>query len=203
MERAWPPRESTRTWQASEQGIWLLDLVRGVSTRFTFDVAPDSAPVWSPDGRRLAFTAFRAGGTGIYQKAANGAGKEQALVDATGDPKFPNDWSRDGRFLLYTQQDARPMPIYGSCLWQVTGHRPALLHRLQIRSSARNRAVSLPTHTGSLMLRTSPADPKSMFNLFRRPRAAAARRRSPVTVATSPAGGGMARNYSIFPSTEN
>ncbi|HKV80224.1 MAG TPA: hypothetical protein VJP02_18895 [Candidatus Sulfotelmatobacter sp.] len=23
----------------------------------------------------------------------------------TGDPKLPNDWSRDGRFLLYTQQD--------------------------------------------------------------------------------------------------
>ena len=90
-----------------ETGIWLLDLLRGVSTRFTFDLAPDSAPVWSPDGSRVAFTAFRAGGYGIYQKATNGAGKEQALVSATGDPKFPNDWSRDGRFLLYTQRDPR------------------------------------------------------------------------------------------------
>ncbi len=90
-----------------ELGIWLLDLLRGGSTRFTFDLSPDSAPVWSPDGSRVAFAGWRAGGSGIYQKAANGAGKEQALVDATGEPKLPNDWSSDGRFLLYTQQNPR------------------------------------------------------------------------------------------------
>lgn len=76
-----------------------------MSTRFTFDLAPDSAPVWSPDGSRVAFAANRAGGYGIYQKATNGAGQEQGLVRVTGDPKFPDDWSRDGRFLLYTQRN--------------------------------------------------------------------------------------------------
>ena len=88
-------------------GIWLLDLLRGVSTRLTFDLAPDSAPVWSPDNSRVAFAASRAGGTGIYQKAANGARKEQPLIGTTADRKFPNDWSRDGRLLLYTQRDPR------------------------------------------------------------------------------------------------
>jgi eukaryotic-like serine/threonine-protein kinase len=52
-----------------EAGIWLLDLIRVVNTRFTFDLAPDSAPVWSPDGTRVTFAAARAGGNGIYQKA--------------------------------------------------------------------------------------------------------------------------------------
>ena len=91
----------------SQQGIWLLDLARDVSTRFTFDPAPDSSPVWSPDGSRIAFAAARAGGTGIYQKASNGAGKEQVLLGATDEAKVPNDWSRDGRFLLYAQQNPR------------------------------------------------------------------------------------------------
>jgi serine/threonine protein kinase len=91
----------------SEQGIWLLDLARGVSTRFTFDATPDLSPVWSPDGSRIAFSAARAGGTGIYQKASDGAGKEQVLLGATDEARVPNDWSRDGRFLLYSQQDPR------------------------------------------------------------------------------------------------
>jgi len=87
--------------------IWLLDLIRGVSTRFTFDLAPDSAPVWSPDGTRVAFAAPRAGGNGIYQRATNGSGKEQELVRATGDSKLPDDWPHDGRFLPYTHVDPR------------------------------------------------------------------------------------------------
>jgi serine/threonine protein kinase len=91
----------------SEQGLWLLDLARSVSTRFTFDAAPDLSPVWSPDGSRIAFAAARAGGTAIYQKASNGAGKEEVLLGATDEAKVPNDWSRDGRFLLYAQQDPK------------------------------------------------------------------------------------------------
>jgi hypothetical protein len=89
----------------SETGIWLLDLLRGVSTPLTFGLTPNFAPIWSPDGSRVAFAVERAGGHGIYQKATNGSGKEQELVRAIGDPKFPDDWSRDGRFLLYTQRD--------------------------------------------------------------------------------------------------
>jgi eukaryotic-like serine/threonine-protein kinase len=89
------------------QVIWLLDLTRIVSARFTFDLSMDVAPAWSPDGSRVAYAAWRVGRTGIYQKAANGAGQEQVLVCPTDDAKFPNHWSRDGRFLLYTQQDAK------------------------------------------------------------------------------------------------
>jgi dipeptidyl aminopeptidase/acylaminoacyl peptidase len=90
-----------------KQGIWLHEFGRSVSYRLTFDPAPDYAPVWSPDGRRIAFTAVRAGGNGLYQKNSNGAGNEQVLIPPANDFKISNDWSRDGRFLLYTKQDAK------------------------------------------------------------------------------------------------
>jgi Tol biopolymer transport system component len=63
--------------------------------------------VWSPDGRRIAYTGFRAGGVGLYQKASSGAEKEEVLLSPTNSSKLPNDWSRSGRFLLYTIQDPK------------------------------------------------------------------------------------------------
>ena len=41
--------------------IWLTDAARGVPTRFTFDAAYDSWPVWSPDGSRVVFQSNRKG----------------------------------------------------------------------------------------------------------------------------------------------
>src|SRR5262249_40672773 len=35
--------------------IWLLDLIRGVATRFTFDPGFDDFPIWSPNGSRIVF----------------------------------------------------------------------------------------------------------------------------------------------------
>jgi hypothetical protein len=42
------------------------------------------------------------------------------LVGPTHDLKFPNHWSRDGRFLLYTQQDAKT----NTPDWATTGSTP-------------------------------------------------------------------------------
>jgi hypothetical protein len=89
------------------EGMWLIDVVRGVTTRFTVDPPSGESPVWSPDGKRIAFASVRAGGEGIYQRASNGASGEQVLVAPTGDRMVANDWSRDGRFLLYAKVDPK------------------------------------------------------------------------------------------------
>ncbi len=80
--------------------VWLLD-ARGVLSRFTFDSSLDSTPVWSGDGRRLVFRSNRTGAYDLFEKAANGAADEQPLL-VTPENKAPQDFSPDGRTLLYT-----------------------------------------------------------------------------------------------------
>lgn len=87
--------------------IWVVDLARGIRTRITFDpVTSDENPVWSPDGRFLAFAShrnnFRAA---IYKKSATGDGRDQPLFpDLTTNP-HPEDWSPDGKVLLVHAND--------------------------------------------------------------------------------------------------
>jgi serine/threonine protein kinase/Tol biopolymer transport system component len=80
--------------------VWILDIDRGLFSRFTFDSAADNSPEWSPDGFRIAFNSNRSGVYDLYLKPATGAGTEQ-LILATPQNKAPVDWSPDGRFLLY------------------------------------------------------------------------------------------------------
>ena len=82
--------------------IWLLDLNRGVRSRFTFDKAFDLTPVWSPDGKRIAFSSNRLGTFDPYVKTVAGPGDEELLE--TGDAGPPSDWSPDGKFILRARQ---------------------------------------------------------------------------------------------------
>jgi dipeptidyl aminopeptidase/acylaminoacyl peptidase len=61
---------------AGNQDVWVMDLARGVTSRLTFDPAPDNAPLWSPDGLRILYGNNRSGGYDLYSKAATGAGKD-------------------------------------------------------------------------------------------------------------------------------
>jgi eukaryotic-like serine/threonine-protein kinase len=80
--------------------IWIYDVSRGLRTRLTFDPHADFSPVWSPDGRSIAFASNRQGHFDLYRKAANGGGAEELLYADNLD-KFPTSWSVDGKFLLY------------------------------------------------------------------------------------------------------
>jgi Tol biopolymer transport system component len=92
--------------------LWLIELARGISTRFTFDPVHIGNPVWSSDGRRIVFESLRGGGSGLYQKSSNGAGNEEVLFRAN-DPLVLDDWTRDSRFLMYSRTD----PKTKSDLW--------------------------------------------------------------------------------------
>jgi hypothetical protein len=86
----------------NQVAIWLVDLLHGPSSRFTFDSPLDVTPVWSPDGGHLAWISYRGGFWGIYQKAANGSGNDELQYKFQADaPQALTDWSNDGKFLIY------------------------------------------------------------------------------------------------------
>jgi Tol biopolymer transport system component len=84
--------------------VWLVDLVRGLRTRFTFDPSNEEDSIWSPDGSRLVFNSNRKGPVDLYVKASKGAGAEELLFADDAD-KLPVSWSSDGRYVLYMRHD--------------------------------------------------------------------------------------------------
>jgi dipeptidyl aminopeptidase/acylaminoacyl peptidase len=117
--------------------IWLHDFARGgVSTRFTFDgranaSAVSKGPVWSPDGSRIVFSASRGAAGDLYEKPSNGAGDESPILRSA-EAKEPNDLSRDGRFLLYAEQnpktnyDLMVLPLEGDRKPVPLAHTPSI-----------------------------------------------------------------------------
>jgi len=76
--------------------VHVIDLASGRSTRIT-DGGKEGTPVWSSDGKLIAYAATEGNSTAIYQIPADGSGSPQLLV--RGAQKLLNDWSPDGRLV--------------------------------------------------------------------------------------------------------
>ena len=89
------------------QDLWIRDLSRDADRRFTTDPSANIAPFWSPHGDHIVFGSNRASGTfNLYQKSTSGTGQDELLL-STANPKFPTQWSRDGRFIVFSQLDPK------------------------------------------------------------------------------------------------
>jgi len=95
----------TKPFQGAGRQIWTLDLARGIPTRLTFEPRSAHSPVWSPDGRRLAYSTLT--GDGLYVQDVDTSGRADLLL-STVERNEANSWSRDGRFLVFTQLSDHP-----------------------------------------------------------------------------------------------
>jgi eukaryotic-like serine/threonine-protein kinase len=97
--------------RGTHQGIWVLDLQKGTTSRFTANTFSDGRPLWMPPGgRMIAFFSNRDNSRGIYQRAFGFAGGGESLLLKTGASDFGrmrlSDWSRDGAYLLFSASSA-------------------------------------------------------------------------------------------------
>ena len=82
--------------------IWIRDLASNLKTRLTFSDGAHLTPLWSPDGKEVAFTSNQQ--AAISVKTIGSSAPERTLLSSP-NPIYQaiSDWSRDGRYLMYEQ----------------------------------------------------------------------------------------------------
>src|SRR5438105_664127 len=103
-------RSMSSVW--ADSNLWVIDLEKGTGLRITSTFS--QAPVWSPDGNRIAYSSGN--DAGVTVKDANGSGDAETLQRRTA---FPAAWSPDGRFIIFmergvkTRADLWALPMFG------------------------------------------------------------------------------------------
>jgi Tol biopolymer transport system component len=82
---------------------YVCDLKTGARTRLTFGSREGAVwfLAWSPDGRRVVYSAEKADteNTDLYLKRSDGAGERELLL-SSGNIDHPTDWTRDGQYIV-------------------------------------------------------------------------------------------------------
>jgi DNA-binding winged helix-turn-helix (wHTH) protein/Tol biopolymer transport system component len=86
--------------------IWIWDLIRHAWTRLTHGEWYVAQPIWHPDGNSVTFISGAAGNADIASLPADGSGKVTFLA-ATPLDEMPDDWSRNGSYLIYEVSDPK------------------------------------------------------------------------------------------------
>ncbi len=101
---------SAASFDAEQSGIWLFDLERGSQNRLARD---GTVPTLSPDATSVVFTANRGAGVNdVYLRRLAGKNEDEPMLQ-TGESKFVNDWTSDGRYLIFGSSNAKT----GEDLW--------------------------------------------------------------------------------------
>jgi serine/threonine protein kinase/Tol biopolymer transport system component len=88
------------TISEQESQVWLYDLPRDTLTRLTFEGNANINPVWTPDGKRLAFNSNKEGASNIFWQLADGSGGLERL-ETSEYLQAPSSWSTDGQLLAF------------------------------------------------------------------------------------------------------
>jgi serine/threonine-protein kinase len=86
--------------QGGNSDIWVYDMERGTMSRVTFGGGANAQPVWSPDGKHLAYTSGQ--GFNIWWMRADGSGDAQRLTEGR-NIQAATSFSPDGKRLAFEE----------------------------------------------------------------------------------------------------
>lgn len=89
----------------NDSEIYLFDLGSGSLRKLTDNLPYDNDPVWSPDGRRIAFNSYRDGNYEVYLMDTDGSNLARLTANEVDD--YVSGWSPDGQTILLSA-DAEP-----------------------------------------------------------------------------------------------
>lgn len=195
--------------RAGSYDLWVYDIGPGRWTRVTDDPGDEIEAQWSPDGRRLVYTATKVGGNkDLYLLSLEGGAPKQ-LTDSPDEDEYPN-WSPDGRTIVYTtgpwkQRDFYLMPAEGgparkltersgqagACSFAPDG-RSVICHRYDAGQGNVERipvegGPAVPVTTGTKWDYKPTLSPDGKWVAFSRTD------EGPTSIWLMPAGGGQAR----------
>ena len=82
--------------------LYMMPVGGGPMSQLTFEPFYHAEPVWLPDGTRVTYFVQRDEHWSLWEKATTGEGDPAPLFKSSHDDFVPDDWSPDGRRLLYT-----------------------------------------------------------------------------------------------------
>jgi Tol biopolymer transport system component len=98
--------------QTGINNIWVYDVATGKATAITNETQGVGNPVWSHDGKYIAYVQFKDSYSSVYRKAADGTGNAELLFRYTpGAFMGLSDWSPDGKFLTFSTGVLLMIPV--------------------------------------------------------------------------------------------
>src|SRR5438309_5068487 len=88
--------------------IWVVESIGGVARPVTLHEAHDIYPVFSPDGRSLAFASNRFGSYDVFVVPVGGGRPKRLTADSATD--LPVGWTPDGKEVLVVSDRATTYP---------------------------------------------------------------------------------------------
>ena len=115
--------------------IWVVEAIGGVARHVTMHEKHDVYPVFSPDGRHLAFSSNRHGGYDVFVVPVQGGRPTRLTHDSADD--YVTSWTPDGKRVLFSSGRSTDFPFgFGLYTVGIAGGRVERIGVMEAREGA-------------------------------------------------------------------